>query len=124
MTIKEKLNETHEWIQKSYEFGELFFHVNIPYRLKLIHKIMTAYSTEFSDHSYHVAKEHLSHLENAIKDCDGLFKKDNPSKFVQNKFLNGIKSDETNAYWLFTQFVDSQHNGFFNKPFDETQIES
>jgi hypothetical protein len=119
MTIKEKLNETHEYIQQYYGFGESFFIANMPYRLGVIHKIIKLYITEFPSHLSHVTKDHLSYLENAIDDCNKLSKEDNPNHFAQNNFLNGIKSDETYTYWLFTQFVDSQQNGFFNKPFDE-----
>lgn len=122
MTIREKINETHKWIQTSYDQGELFFRINIPYRLELMHKIMSAYKSQYPDHSYHVENEHQKHLEKAISDSKEIAAKKDAIGFVQNKYLNGVKSDETNAYWLFVQFVDGQRNGFFEKPFDEYQI--
>lgn len=122
MTIREKLKELHEWVQQSYGFGELFFGVNLPYRLELMDKIMSAYATEFPDHSYHVKNEHQKHLKKALKDSKEIAVKKDAIGFVQNKYLNGVKSDEINAYWLFVQFVDGQRNGFFEKPFDEYQV--
>ena len=118
MTIREKLKELHEWVQQSYGQGELLFGVNLPYRLGLMHKIISAYTTEFPNHSFHVQNNCNKHLDIAIKDCKELAKKD-ANGFVQNKYLNDVKQDETNAYWQFIQFMDGQRNGYLEKDFDE-----
>ncbi|RZJ98803.1 MAG: hypothetical protein EOO46_24065, partial [Flavobacterium sp.] len=112
MTIKEKLTETHEWIQKSYGFGELFFKGQLEYHIDTFKSILLAYG-KFADLQYHVEKEYLGLVDAAYGNIRYLSERNySVGNNVENNYLNMVKSNMSQAYWLFFNFVQGKRDGF------------
>ncbi|NTS40792.1 hypothetical protein HRG84_07715 [Flavisolibacter sp. BT320] len=118
-TVREKLNETHDWLQKSYGFEAKFFKEQIEYRLDTVKEIMLAYAG-FANLKFDDEKEYLFLVKTAYNNIKELKELNfNVSFYEQNNSLNRIKSNIAQAYWLFTQFVEGKNDGYFEKSFDQ-----